>query len=407
MRSEMKRSQTFDLLSIFAVFMIFCSSPLWAEIPKNVIKRDGYSNSKLVFEKTQKGTVAFLGGSITEMNGYRPLLCKYLQKKFPETQFKFIDAGISSTCSMTGAFRLDRDILAQGPIDLFFIEFAVNDDQDAHHEIVRSIRGMEGIIRRLRAANPAVDIVMTFFVNEPIMAAYRAGDSPKSIKAHELVAERYGISVINLAKEITERIDAKKLTWKEFGGVHPAPLGNGIAVQMISALLEDSWSKTPKDAAVVPYTLPAPLDRFSYDKGRFLPFTEVNFEKPWTLGVPDWKNIEGFCRKNYIHDSLLCCSEPGASCQIPFRGSAIGAFVLAGPDSGTAEFRIDAGPWKKCDFYHSYSAGLQYPRSVMFDDELSSGTHRLTLRVSSQKNEKSKGTALRILRFEVNDDAKD
>jgi len=31
-----------------------------------------------------------------------------------------------------------------------------------------------------------------------------------------------GIASIHLAKEVTEQIDAGKLTWNKFGGVHPA-----------------------------------------------------------------------------------------------------------------------------------------------------------------------------------------
>jgi hypothetical protein len=56
-----------------------------------------------------------------------------LQRRFPDTKFTFTDAGLSSTCSTTGAFRLSTDVLSQGPVDLLFIEFAVNDDQDAGH----------------------------------------------------------------------------------------------------------------------------------------------------------------------------------------------------------------------------------------------------------------------------------
>ena len=36
-------------------------------------------------------------------------------------------------------------MLAKGRIDLFFIEFAVNDDQDAGHTHRNCIRGLEGI----------------------------------------------------------------------------------------------------------------------------------------------------------------------------------------------------------------------------------------------------------------------
>ena len=47
--------------------------------------------------------------------------------------------GIASTCSVTGAHRLTRDVLSKGDVDLFFIEFAVNDDQDAGHDITHAI----------------------------------------------------------------------------------------------------------------------------------------------------------------------------------------------------------------------------------------------------------------------------
>src|SRR6185312_10434682 len=97
----------------------------------NVHRRGSLTNSRLYFEKKKVGHVVFLGGSITEMNGYRPLVCDYLRKRFPQTKFTFTNAGIASTCSTTGAFRLASDVLDKGPVDLLFVEFAVNDDQDA------------------------------------------------------------------------------------------------------------------------------------------------------------------------------------------------------------------------------------------------------------------------------------
>lgn len=57
----------------------------------------------------------------------------WLEKTFPETEFTFTNAGISSTCSTTGAFRLKEEVLGKGPVDLFFVEFAVNDNSDAGH----------------------------------------------------------------------------------------------------------------------------------------------------------------------------------------------------------------------------------------------------------------------------------
>jgi len=132
-----------------------CFAAAGAAKPKpNVVRRGKLANCRVQFEKKKTGHVAFIGGSITEMNGYRPMVCDLLKKRFAHTKFTFTDAGISSTCSTTGAFRLADHVLAKGPVDLFFIEFAVNDDQDALHARRECIRGMEGIIRHCRKYNP-------------------------------------------------------------------------------------------------------------------------------------------------------------------------------------------------------------------------------------------------------------
>ncbi len=80
----------------------------------NFILRSNFQNSRFEFENKKRGHVAFLGGSITEMNGYRSITCDMLKKRFPKTKFTFTNAGISSTCSDTGAFRLQRDVLSKG-----------------------------------------------------------------------------------------------------------------------------------------------------------------------------------------------------------------------------------------------------------------------------------------------------
>ena len=213
------------------------------KLNRNVILRGSYANSQLQFDQLKTGRVAFMGGSITQMNGYRPMVATWLQKRFPKTKFDFINAGISSTCSTTGAFRLPSEVLAKGKIDLFFIEFAVNDDQDASHASRECVRGMEGIIRQARKAQPNMDIVVTHFVNPGMLEQLREGKMPLSMAAHEKVLKAYNVSTIFLAREVADRIDAGKLTWVVFGGTHPKPAGNAIAADMIGHLLDRAWSK--------------------------------------------------------------------------------------------------------------------------------------------------------------------
>lgn len=350
----------------------------------------------------EKAHVAFMGGSITEMNGYRPLVCEMLRKRFPETEFTFTAAGISSTCSMTGAFRLDRDVLSKGPVDLFFVEFAVNDDQDAHHDEKTAIRGMEGIVRHLKNEQGKTPIVMTFFANEHLMDEYRKGNEATSIRAHRKVAEHYGIPTIDVAGEVQRQIDEKKLTWEQFGGVHPAPYGNRLAANMIEILFEKAWNDAGKPGIPAKYVVPEPLDPFNYENGRFLSPDGAKFDDSWTWSVPDWKSIPGGFRDTFSGQKLLCADGPEAELTLKFEGKAIGAFILAGPDAGIVEYRIDEKTPGRKVLFHDYSRGLHYPRTVTFDDELEPGEHTLRLKLLDTVPPGSKGTAARILQFTVN-----
>lgn len=363
--------------------------------------RGDYHNSFLKFTQEKKGHVAFLGGSITKMEGYRPMVMDFLQKRFPETEFTFTPAGISSTCSTTGAFRMSRDVLNQGPVDLFFVEFAVNDDQDAHHDREACIRGMEGIVQQLRAHNPMSDIVMTFFMNEQIMESLKQGVEPLTPKSHTEVAEHYNIGTIHLAAEAVEQIQKGELTWEIFGGVHPKPHGNRIGAIMIEKMLTKSWLDFPYNKRFpVRRAVPRPLLENSYTKGRFISINQAKNLKRFKVGVPDWKSLKGGKRKQFNELNILEATKPGSSFEIEFTGKAIGAFLLAGPDAGILEVSVDNGPFKSFDLYHRYSKGLHYPRSIAFFHDLSDGRHKAVFRISDKTS--SAGTSVRIMELCVN-----
>ena len=254
---------------VIGAFVLGCLN-LPAFEKQNLTIRGSFENSRIAFETKKKGTVAFMGGSITEMNGYRPMLMDFLEKRFPQTEFSFINAGISSTCSTTGAFRLQRDVLSHGPVDLFFLEFAVNDDQDAAHSYDACIRGMEGIIRQMRKVNPRADIVVTYFVNPGMLAELKEGKTPLPMAAHEEVLEKYQISRVHLARELAHQINHGKFTWEKFGGTHPKNSGNRLCADMHQKLLSLVWSG-PLPESAKPHHLPTDLiDPYSFIEGRFL-----------------------------------------------------------------------------------------------------------------------------------------
>ena len=374
------------------------------------------------FRSKTTAHVAFLGGSITEMNGYTRLIEEKLKALYPSCQIRFINAGISSTCSDTGAFRLQKDILSkvpQGQLDLLFVEFAVNDNQDGHFPAARSQRAMEGIVRQSLKHSPNCDIVFLYSANESHLANYAKGSVtidkapvaydntrqpgvvPHEITAHEAVAEHYHIPSINFAADVQQRMQHGEFDWKKFGGVHPAPFGAAIYGDDVACLL-DAQLRNPVAQLTTRGQLPPPMDSLNLEDAGLVTPDKAQADADWTLGQPNWPSIRGNFRKTFADYPMIHATKPGATLTLSFQSSRIGVFLLAGPDAGILQVSIDNQPPKDFDLYHPYSAGLHYPYSVVFAEGLDKTVpHTVKITISEKHNAASSGTAVRIMFFEI------
>ncbi|MEZ4828619.1 MAG: GDSL-type esterase/lipase family protein [Bacteroidia bacterium] len=366
--------------------------------------RKGLKNSRIRFEQDKIGTVAFLGGSITWNPGWRDMVSEYLEARFPETEFTFINAGIPSTGSTPGAFRLERDVLSKGPVDLLFEEAAVNDATNGR-SLAEQVRGMEGIVRHALTVNPEMDLVLMHFVDPDKMTDYREGRIPEVILSHESVALYYHITSLNLAREVTERIYAGEFTWEDdFKDLHPSPFGQEIYFRSIKKMLETAWADTllasdVPEIAVVPEK---PLDPFSYDSGGLTSIESARPGKGWKID-PDWKPLDGTdTRLGFVNVPMLVSEKPGSSLRFLFTGRAVGIWVVAGPDVGKIAWSVDGGAEKILDQFTQWSSFLHLPWVYMLETELPVGEHTLELRTLPDHNPESKGNACRIVNFVVN-----
>jgi len=360
--------------------------------------RSSLKNSFIKFEKEKKGCVVFLGGSITHNKGWRDAVSSYIQQRFPETNFDFINAGIPSMGSTPGAYRFTRDVLANGQVDLLFEEAAVNDDTNRRtpDEIIRA---MEGIVRHAKTDNPACDIVMMHFVDPGKMNDYRNNKIPEVIQLHEKVAEHYGIPTINLAKEVTERIDAGEFDWEnDFKNLHPSPFGQDIYFQSIQTFLETSWSKDFGDVTANITSLPEPIDEANYDNGILIEPNPKKRIKGWVM-VENWKpEIKVGTRANYTDVPMLVGEYPGKIIKFHFEGNAVGIAVAAGPDAGIIEYSIDNSEWQQQDLFQKWSKNLYLPWYYTMGSGLKNKKHTLQIRMSKEKNPESTGNKC-VLRY--------
>lgn len=364
---------------------------------------DGLLNSQIKFEQNKKGRIAFIGGSITYGGGWRDSLMIYFKNRFPNTKFEFIAAGIGSMGSTPSAFRLGRDVLSKGRVDLLFVEAAVNDATNGRTSTEQK-RAMEGIVRKSRRSNPNMDLVFMHFVDPDKMKVYRAGKEPEVIKNHNIIGEYYQIPTINLAKEVTERIDKGEFTWEnDFINLHPSPFGHGIYANSMITFLNNAYSSDIDNADKIrAYLLPKKLDPFCYDTGSLINISTAELAKGWSINL-SWKPIDGTgTRTNYVNSPMLISEIPGSTLNLKFKGALIGIAVAAGQDAGIIEYRIDNEDWKKLNLYTKWSKSLHLPWYYTLESELSANEHKLELRISREKDAESNGNACRIRYFFVN-----
>jgi sialidase-1 len=365
--------------------------------------RGGLHHSYTAITQQHKATVAYLGGSITNNSGWRNKVDSFLRQTYPATQFRSINAGIPSLGSLPHAFRVQRDLLDSGKIDLLFIEAAVNDRVNGTDSLTQ-LRALEGVIRHARKVNPSVDIVLLAFADEDKTNDYNKGQLPPEVVNHELLAARYNLPSVNLAKEVRDRIQNGEFEWKkDFRDVHPSPFGQQLYFNSIRELLQRCFSATATAGASKKATMPTPLNKERFEKGAYYDITYAHITNGWAID-PDWTPSDGLhTRPGFVHRPMLVGNTPGAMVSLPFKGTAIGIAIVSGSDAGMIEYSIDNSPYKTVDLFTNWSRSLHLPWYVLFSGALKPGKHTLQLKVSEQKNEKSAGHACRIVYFLVND----
>ncbi|MCX6962631.1 MAG: GDSL-type esterase/lipase family protein [Verrucomicrobia bacterium] len=366
--------------------MIFPSQVTMCDWSKFFDLRGGLANCRARFEQARCGRVAFLGGSITQSEGWRNLVMDSLRARFPETQFDFVAAGIGSLGSVPHAFRLESDVLSKGDIDLLIVEAAVNDTVNIPNDPDRMRRGMEGIVRHVRMANPLTDVIHLHFAMPEHLADYQEGRVPKAIAEHERIAEAYGNPSLHLSREVFERIRAGEFTWdRDFQDLHPSPFGHALYAAGVNRLLEAAWSGTGTMAA--PHALPiSPTDSASYFHGRFAPLEEARIVQGFQL-VQRWiPDLPAKTRPGFVDVPALVASCPGAELRLLFHGTAAGILIASGPKTGVLDVSCDGGPLRRFETATAWSQDLYLPWTLILADDLPDAPHDLLLRLDRKYN---------------------
>jgi len=148
-------------------------------IRRSLLSKGNNHRLKAAIEKAEKGedvTIAYIGGSITQGAGAKPIHTHcYAYKSFLKFRemfgkgegenIHFVKAGVGGTPSELGMIRYERDILRNGSVkpDIVIVEFAVNDAGDETNGIC-----YESLCLKILASEnkPAVILLFSVFEND-------------------------------------------------------------------------------------------------------------------------------------------------------------------------------------------------------------------------------------------------
>jgi lysophospholipase L1-like esterase len=329
------------------------------------------------FDKCRAGgpvSVAYIGGSITEANGWRPFTTKWLREQFPKTEIREINAAIGGTDSLLGAFRMTEHVMQYEP-DLLFVEFAVNDSGNPDDAQVKAT--MEGIVRQAWSAPKKPDIVFT----------YTTVAMQTPVQRHQAVADAYDIPTVDFQEAIKALCGPGLVDWRILAqdNVHPGDWGHGIYAAVLATYLKQQMALT--EAVPPPDTLPPAVFSDAYTSAHLIPATATSQPlEGWTVNPAG-----GFFRSGSVLGTQV-----GQTAEYDFTGTMVGLYYEIRKDAGFVQAEIDGKVVAEVDT----SWGPTYPfnrlNCTMLARDLAPGPHHLKLTLLDRKHELSAGHELHL-----------
>jgi len=370
--------------------------------------RDGVGRFLGKLKAGKAVTVAYLGGSITAMSGWRNMTTDWLRNANTNATVTEVHASIGGTGSNLGVFRVGHDALRHKP-DLLFVEFATNDSGSKPEEIWRS---MEGIVRRTWKQDAQTDIIFVYTITTAMTNDYLNGVCNRSASAMEQLADHYGIPSICFGPRVAEYLAANKLVMnaKEYenavskddldrekkikeliakdprilfarDGVHPSEKGHRLYLVSVANGFREMWNTPAADHAA---RLSRPFVEDNMEAAKMVPVRPEMLSGSWRRLAENDTKTTAFSNRT---GTIWYAREPGDTLTFKFKGSCCKIYDLLGPDGGQVWITVDGVRTKRpVPRFDSYCTYHRIATLNVYDGK--DGVHEVTIEVD--KNEPSR-----------------
>jgi len=315
-------------------------------VPEELRVRGGLPNFFAKLEAGGPVRVAYLGGSITAANGWRPKSFAWFQAQYPKVEWIEINAAISGTGSDFGAIRIAEDVLAKDP-DLIFMEHRVNGGGGYE------AKSVEGIVRQIWKRNPRTDICLIYTISLGMLDGIKAGRQTSFGAIMERAANYYGIPSIDLGVEIAKREKAGDLVFKSSvavegklvfsaDGTHPGAEGHDVYRDIIAR----SMLKMKSEGRPGAHVLPEPLEVRCWESAEMLPVANALLSAGWKVvdTKTDSMYREDFGRTHGMLRGGVKSDKAGETITVEWTGTTLGFSDIPQGPGMEVEVTIDNAP---------------------------------------------------------------
>lgn len=354
-------------------------------------QRGGLPNVFYKIAHQRQVRIGYIGGSITEMQGWRDLTFSWFRMNYPLTAFYQIDASIGGTGSGLGVFRMEHDLLAGQP-DLIFVEFAVNGTgvppNGAREPMIRT---MEGIVRKTWAKYPNCDICFVYTTALNMCNNLVKGISQQPSDYMEEVAQHYGIPTIHMGIEVARLMQQGKLVFKADpsenantivftrDGTHPLtesgqPIYTATVIKYLKKMSNNGTAKV--------HQLPAPMLADNWQNSKMIDISETELVGEWIKLPATHDLMVSFQR--FL--PAIYQAKPGSVMRFKFKGKVLGIYDCIGPGVGIIEISVDG---QKEEMYRFDQWCDNYRKNNFFLKEMEDKVHSVEVRVLDKKFDKA------------------